>query len=185
MDDDILDLGDGAWVRYVPRWLPEHRELMDEILRTIELEHGVRRGRPSKRLVRHIGLTYYFDAGHLSVLPWEPPWSDLRDRLERELDAMFNECLVSYYRDGADDLTPHEDPYTMPGSVIASVSLGVPRKFILQHPRHGLRSWQLGNGDLFVLGGSTLERPWQHGIDGAKRAVGPRMSLTFRLLVTK
>ena len=62
---------------------------------------------------------------------------------------------------------------------VAIVSTGQPRPFHLR-PRGGgaSRSWQLGHGDLFVMGGSC-QHDWEHCVPKIA-AAGPRLSIMFR-----
>ncbi len=64
--------------------------------------------------------------------------------------------------------------------VIAIVSLGVPRPLRLR-PRGGgaSLSWNLGNGDLFVMGGAC-QHDWEHTVPKVRVTTGPRLSVTFR-----
>ncbi|MDP8976509.1 MAG: alpha-ketoglutarate-dependent dioxygenase AlkB [Actinomycetota bacterium] len=62
--------------------------------------------------------------------------------------------------------------------VVAIVSVGHPRKFLLRHPATGARrSFLLGRGDLLVTGGAC-QRRWQHSVPKVASA-GPRISITF------
>jgi alkylated DNA repair dioxygenase AlkB len=64
-------------------------------------------------------------------------------------------------------------------TLVATVSLGAPRRFLLR-PRGGGRSiaFALGRGDLFVMGG-RCQRTWQHAIPKVARAL-PRLAVMFR-----
>jgi alkylated DNA repair dioxygenase AlkB len=64
-------------------------------------------------------------------------------------------------------------------TLVATVSLGAPRRFLLR-PRGGGPSiaFNLGRGDLFVMGG-TCQRTWQHAIPKVARAL-PRLAVMFR-----
>ena len=64
-------------------------------------------------------------------------------------------------------------------TIVALVSLGEPRRFLLR-PRGGGRSrpFPLGHGDLLVTGGET-QRTWEHAVLKVAHA-GPRISVAFR-----
>lgn len=185
MDDNIIDLGGGAWVRYVPRWFPPHQRLMDEILATVELQHARWTVHGSlhvtSRLVRSVGLPYKFRGQESLAVPWTPSLSKLRTKVEDFLDVKFNSAFLNFYPHGGARTCWHRDPETVAGSAIASVSLGWPRTFLMGHriTRERL-AWDLGAGDLFVMGGSC-QRDWEHSVPKRARAQA-RLSVTFRLL---
>jgi alkylated DNA repair dioxygenase AlkB len=65
--------------------------------------------------------------------------------------------------------------------MVAIVSLGAARKLSLR-PRGGgaaALNFNLGHGDLIVMGGSC-QRTWEHAILKTAKAVGPRISVQFR-----
>ncbi len=70
--------------------------------------------------------------------------------------------------------------------VIASVSLGAARRFVLRRrDDHAVRQeFLLEPGSLLVMRGNT-QREWQHALPRTARPVGPRINLTFRRIVTK
>ena len=88
---------------------------------------------------------------------------------------------INLYRDGADSVAWHRDriPPEIVDPVVALVSLGEPRKFLLR-PQGGGRSraFKLGQGDLLVTGGQT-QRRFEHSVPKVK-AAGARMSIVFR-----
>jgi len=65
--------------------------------------------------------------------------------------------------------------------VIASVSLGATRRFVLKHrgqPQEKL-AIELPHGSLLVMAGAT-QRHYRHALPRTARPVGPRINLTFR-----
>ncbi len=68
--------------------------------------------------------------------------------------------------------------------MVAIVSLGAARTLALR-PRGGARGggpavrYELGHGDLIVMGGSC-QRTWEHAVPKTARPVGPRISVQFR-----
>ena len=93
----------------------------------------------------------------------------------------FDSLGINLYRDGTDSVAWHRDriPGEIADPVVALVSLGEPRKFLLR-PQGGGRSqaFRLGQGDLLVTGGQT-QRRFEHCVPKAKSA-GARVSLAFR-----
>jgi len=116
-------------------------------------------------------------------LPWTPLLAELRDIVEGAAAARFNSVLLNLYRDGRDSMGMHSDnePELGPQPVIASLSLGATRTFILRHRREkGLKPVRvpLGDGDLLIMRGDT-QANWAHGINKQAQA-GARLNLTFR-----
>ncbi len=101
------------------------------------------------------------------------------------LDARYGESLdsvwVNYYRDGRDSVAWHSDRVgrTHRRPLVAIVSLGGPRRFLLR-PKGGGRSrcFEPASGDLLVMGGDC-QHGWEHAVPKAAVAP-PRMSVTFR-----
>jgi alkylated DNA repair dioxygenase AlkB len=115
-------------------------------------------------------------------VPLEPRILDeLRLSLSRRYGVLFDSVGFNFYRDGRDSVAWHGDRIRkeIAEPIVALVSLGEPRKFLLR-PRGGGRSraWQLGHGDLFVTGGRT-QRDYEHSVPKVAHA-GPRISLAFR-----
>ena len=64
-------------------------------------------------------------------------------------------------------------------TVVAILSVGAPRRFLLRPAAGGAsRAFDLGWGDLLVMGGSC-QRTWQHAVPKTALA-GPRISIQFR-----
>jgi alkylated DNA repair dioxygenase AlkB len=65
--------------------------------------------------------------------------------------------------------------------MVAILSVGAPRDLMLR-PRDGGTSIRLpsGHGDLLVMGGSC-QRTWDHCVPKTAKAVGPRISIQFRV----
>lgn len=85
--------------------------------------------------------------------------SPLRASLNALSGTPFNTALANLYRDGLDSVSWHADdePDLGPEPVIASVSLGAPRRFLLRKKRdpstrHEL---ELTHGSVVVMSGST------------------------------
>lgn len=114
--------------------------------------------------------------------PWHPLLAELRDRLAAETGVPFNSVLANLYRDGNDAMGWHSDDETElgPAPVIASLSLGATRRFLLRPKQGGAsRRLDLGAGSLLVMRGAS-QRDWQHSVPRTARTLGPRINLTFR-----
>ena len=150
------------------------------------------RGRevPSPRLSCWIGdpdAVYGYSGTRHSPHPWHPALQALRMRLRSELDVDFNSVLANLYRDGADGMGWHSDDETElgPEPVIASVSLGGVRRFVLRHRRDATRrlALDLPDGSLLLMRGAT-QRDYRHALPKTARAVEPRVNLTFRRILS-
>jgi alkylated DNA repair dioxygenase AlkB len=139
--------------------------------------------------------SFHGDAGCRYVyagITYEPaPFTELllaiRARLRAATGCDFNSVLANLYRDGADSVGWHADdePELGPARdniVIASLSLGAARRFVLKHRKSGARhAFELGHGALLVMAGRTQLR-YVHALPKTKRGVGPRLNLTFRVI---
>lgn len=133
------------------------------------------------------GARYAYSGMTLDPAPWTPLLRDIKDRVEDVAESRFNSVLLNYYRDHRDSIGFHSDdePELGPRPVIASLSLGEERTFILKHktskqlPPVRLR---LASGSLLLMRGDT-QRCWRHGIAKESRPCGPRVNLTFRRIV--
>jgi hypothetical protein len=96
---------------------------------------------------------------------------------------MGSHGLAGQMAQGALSLS-HPRP-NMDKPVIASVSLGAPRRFRLQHKKHKRESVgiDLEPGSVLVMSGDT-QRYWRHQLPKTRRPVGPRINITFRRVVT-
>lgn len=117
-------------------------------------------------------------------LPWTPELSALRARIEAESGARYNSVLANWYRDGNDSMGWHADnePELGRNPVIASLSLGARRRFLMEHRRDKTRlELELGQGGLLIMAGAT-QHYWRHSLPKTAQLVGPRINLTFRLI---
>jgi alkylated DNA repair dioxygenase AlkB len=175
-------------VDYYPGWIEDAGRLFEVLRDEITWEQHVvtlfGRTVPAPRLSAWIGDNAYRYSGivHLPA-PWIEPLAELRDRLRRELGVNFNSCLANLYRDGTDSMGYHSDNEPEPGPrpVVASVSLGDRRRFVLRRRTTPERwRWDLGHGDLLVMRDES-QSDYAHAVTKILRLVGPRMNLTFRV----
>jgi alkylated DNA repair dioxygenase AlkB len=129
---------------------------------------------------RYSGLT-------LQPLPMTLLLASLRTAVEAATGQRFNSVLLNYYRDGADSMGMHSDdePELGPRPVIASLSFGATRRFVLKHKRTGRTvKIDLLDGSLLLMAGD-LQHHWLHGINKTSKPTNPRINLTFRYIVEK
>jgi alkylated DNA repair dioxygenase AlkB len=170
-----ISLSEGAWVEYAPGWVSGQDRLFDA------LERGTRWRTDRRWMYERMVDTPRLIAG----LPGDGPGHPLCEEMRRALSARYREELtrltLALYRDGGDSVAFHGDTVArdMDESLVATVSLGAHRRFLLK-PAAGGRSisFALGGGDLLVMGG-TCQRTWRHGIPKAQSS-GPRIAVMFR-----
>ena len=107
--------------------------------------------------------------------------TEMRDALSARYGEQFVYTTAALYRDGNDSVAFHGDTTArnMIEALVATVSLGAPRRFMLRPTEGGASiALPLGRGDLVVMGG-TCQRTWRHGIPKVASA-GPRIALMFR-----
>jgi alkylated DNA repair dioxygenase AlkB len=171
-------LSDDAWIDYQPGFITGHAALFDQLASTtawrIGEEQIYEKTLPTPRL--------------LASLPEDGPGHPLLEDVRRSLSERYGEAFVrvsmALYRDGRDSVAFHGDRIarTLPSALVATVSLGAPRRFLMrprdQSGRRASQAWNVGWGDLFVMGGSC-QRTWQHGIPKVAHAQ-PRIAVMFR-----
>ena len=167
-----------SWVDHAPGWVSGSDRLFEEVLET--RDWGQRTRHMYDQRVREPRLTssWLADSG-------EPLVPDVIERMRAVLSerygVAFDSVGFNLYRDGDDSVAWHGDKISMEISdpVVALVSLGDPRRFLLRPAGGGKsRSFRLGRGDLLVTGGKT-QRTWEHSVPKVAQA-GPRISLAFR-----
>ena len=169
-----------SWVEYAPGWLSGADSLFDDVLAAVTLTQ--RRGVPMyDELVDEPRLTAWWHADGGGPEPL-PVLSDVRRALVDRYARPFDSIGFNLYRGGDDSVAWHGDRHRhrVTDPVVAILSVGARRPLRLR-PRGGgaSRAWSLGDGDLFVMGGSC-QHEWEHCVPKVRRAVGPRLSITFR-----
>lgn len=131
------------------------------------------------------GTTYGYSGINNVPAPWFDALQSLRQRMTEVSSAPFNSVLFNWYRSGSDSVAWHSDDEADLGScpVIASVSLGAPRKFSFKHKLDKTlkKDVVLSDGDLLIMAGST-QQYWLHQIPKTTKPVGERINLTFRVV---
>lgn len=167
------DLGSGAWIEEVPGWAQGSDAVFEALL------EGAPWASHQRRMYDRMVLE-----PRLTTRQWDdppPPLPAMAAALSERFDADLSVVSANLYRDGNDSVAWHGDRVarTRAETVVAILSLGSPRRFLLR-PKGGGRSLQLdpAPGDLLVLGG-TCQRTWEHSVPKRAKA-GPRISVMFR-----
>lgn len=132
------------------------------------------------------GTLYQYSGRPMTAKPWLHTLMRMKQSVEAVSNTPFNAAFCNLYRDGQDAMGWHSDDETALGAqpVIASISLGQTRRFLLRHKQHKTlqHEFLLGHGDLLIMAGVT-QRFWQHSVAKTAKAVGPRINITFRRIV--
>jgi alkylated DNA repair dioxygenase AlkB len=166
------ELTDGAWVDYAPGWVSGHDALFDQ------LESALRWRSERRRMYDRMVTTPRL----LARVPQDGIVEQMRAALSAHYGEDFVRTTAALYRDGNDSVAFHGDTTArdMDQALVATVSLGQPRRFMLKPTEGGASiAYELGRGDLIVMGG-TCQRTWRHGIPKVAQAHGPRIALMFR-----
>lgn len=130
------------------------------------------------------GIVYTYSGIRFEAQPWTETLRDIKQRLEAVTGADFNSVLLNFYRNERDSIGLHSDDEPELGRqpIIASLSLGAERTFVLRHrSKKDLTPvrLKLASGSLLLMKGDT-QHCWKHGIEKMKRPCGARVNLTFR-----
>jgi alkylated DNA repair dioxygenase AlkB len=128
--------------------------------------------------------SYTYSGLRLEPLPWTALLLEIRAAVEAACGQRFNSVLLNRYRNERDSMGMHSDDEPELGNdpVIASLSYGATRTFILRHKRDKRTvRLPLEDGSLLLMSGQ-LQRNWLHGINKSTRPLGERLNLTFRYI---
>jgi alkylated DNA repair dioxygenase AlkB len=124
---------------------------------------------------------YKYAGMTLSPAPLPECLLPLKAIAERIAHGRFNGVLVNLYETGRDYVSWHSDDESkVIGSVIASLSLGGTRRFLVRRrdDRRVRLAVYLTAGSCLLMAG-TMQQHWQHSVPKVSRAE-PRINLTFR-----
>lgn len=187
-----IEIHDNGWLLYVPHLFAneEADRLYATLKEDVDWQQKTIYGHPLPRLnawYSDAGLTYSYSGLTYKGIGW-PDWLlPAKQRAEAAAEAEFNSLLLNRYRDGQASIGFHTDaePELGVNPVVATVSFGSEREFILRHRRSKEKLiYRLAHGSLLVMGG-TSQHYWLHGVPKTEEAVGERISLTFRRIVAE
>jgi alkylated DNA repair dioxygenase AlkB len=171
-----VELDPCCWYEHCRGFLDGADTLLSELIQTIDWQRGRRLMYGSwHREPRLTGSR----AREQRCLP--SSINEIRQELTARCDRTFSGLFCNYYETGQDSVAWHADRIgrTELDPLVAIVSLGGPRKFLLR-PQGGGSSHkiQLCSGDLLVMGGAT-QHHWEHSVPKTRHAY-PRLSVTMR-----
>lgn len=144
---------------------------------------------PQPRLTALYGnndIPYSYSNITMQPLPFTFALSEIKKKIETISPLPFTSCLLNLYRDGKDSNGWHADDEKAlgPEPVIASVSFGASRIFKLRAKANTKRVHKIAleSGSLLLMQGKT-QKMWQHQIPKTAKPIGPRINLTFRILL--
>ena len=176
---------------YWEKAIPENqiKQLFDELLHHIswENERVVMFGKEiiTKRKVAFYSdpLIAYTYASRTKIgLPWKETLITLKNLVESITKEKYNACLLNLYHNGEEAMGWHCDneKEIVANSSIASLSIGVSRKFSFKHKvTKDTKSIQLENGSLLEMKG-PIQQHWWHSLPKSKKITESRINLTFR-----
>ena len=168
-----IDLDPESWLDYAPGWLAGDARLYDALVDEVEWHQP--EVRMYDKMMKTPRLVGQVDPSTHPVIP------NLIEMLSERYDTRLDRVSAGWYRTGVDSVAWHGDRIArnLPHSIVATVSLGGPRRFLIR-PKGGGQSsgFDLGRGDLVVMGGAC-QRMWEHTIPKAT-AAPPRIALMFR-----
>ena len=184
-----IDLGEGAWVDVVRRWIPEADEVHEHLLATVpwqasqlfRYDHLVEENRVGSWWARDKGM----------ALP-HPALAEATRVLQHRYQVTFDGFAMLQYRSGTDGQAFHRDTDMkyLDDTIIAILSFGATRPWQLR-PRSAKHTDVPGkgathdlapaSGDLLVMGG-RCQADWEHSVPylGPRSTVGPRVSIQWR-----
>lgn len=135
----LITLDDQSSLSWCPKFLTDNEStnLLQHLLTTLEFEHSIIS--IAGKLISVPRLQAWFADEDVDVElfqkqkqhPWTEPMLKIKKQLEKQLGCTFMYCLVNYYRDGRDHISFHSDNEVK--GTVASLSIGVARRFLLHH----------------------------------------------------
>lgn len=133
---------------------------------------------------------YHYSGVVKQAQVWHPLLLALKQQIEQITGHVFNSCLANLYENGMQGVGWHSDDEPALRSshgeetVIASLSLGVTRKFRFKHKTQAENiDLDLYSGQMIVMRGQTQQH-WKHMLAKSSKIVEPRINLTFRYFFT-
>ena len=180
-----VELDARSWIDFTPGWLSGADGVFDGLLDQLELRQRTNIAMYDA-VVAAPRLTAWWHADDYPAGGPTPLLDDIRQLLTARYHRPFDSIGFNLYRDGNDSVAWHGDRHRkyVTDPIVAILSVGHPRPLKLRQRRDkggsgASRRWDLGHGDLLVMGGAC-QHEWEHCVPKMRRGVGPRMSITFR-----
>jgi len=131
------------------------------------------------------GVHYRNSDNKMQTQVWNEVLSSIKQNIEQLSGHQFNSVLLTYYRNGMDNVGWHADNEVELGDapVIASLSLGATRHFHYRNKQTSeCGSLPLYDGELHVMQ-PAFQQDWEHSILPESEVLESRINLTFRQVV--
>lgn len=181
-------------VEYIGQWLDPikanlyFQQLWTEIEWQEDLVHIAGKYIQTKRKIGWYAdrpFLYHYSGTTKQAKPWHPILLELKQKVEYYTGEQFNACLLNLYHSGEEGVGWHSDSESElePLAMIASLSLGAPRRFVFKHKQDGCKTeLLLAHGSLLLMSGET-QKYWLHSLPKVKGVFEPRINLTFRKML--
>ena len=131
------------------------------------------------------GMPYSYSNITMHPQPWNEILLQMKLKIAEVTQCDFTTVLLNRYRNGQDSNGWHADNEKELGTnpTIASISLGAPRAFHLQHNsiKEAKLKLTLEHGSLLLMKGTT-QHCWKHQIPKTAKTIDQRINLTFRTI---
>jgi len=131
------------------------------------------------------GMPYSYSNITMHPQPWNEILLQMKLKITEVTQSDFTTVLLNRYRNGQDSNGWHADNEKELGTnpTIASISLGAPRAFHLQHNsiKEAKLKLTLEHGSLLLMKGTT-QHCWKHQIPKTAKTIDQRINLTFRAI---
>ncbi len=119
---------------------------------------------------------------------WIEPLLEIKRKVDDISGTIFTTALLNQYRDEKDSMGWHRDHEKELGKnpIIASVSFGSIRSFVLRHyfQKNLKKSLDLSHGSLLLMRGQT-QHFWEHALPKKSKPLETRINITFRKLLNE
>ncbi|OPX56352.1 2OG-Fe(II) oxygenase superfamily protein [Oceanospirillum multiglobuliferum] len=123
-----------------------------------------------------------FHQSHGNRMEWSELLLDLKYKVEQEAGVEFSVCVCIFYENGTQSMGYHYDPPAFgPTDIIASVSLGATRNFVLRLKSNHDKVYQIAmkSGSMLIMGKGCQDQ-YEHAVPEMPDQKEPRFNLTFR-----
>lgn len=186
----IIKLEDGAELIYIKNFInqTDSLKIFDELKNKVPWVHGVYNmfGKPVKtpRVLyamrnKDVDITKSYKV--TDSMEWLPSIESIKQEIIKVTNKQISYAQLNYYRNGDEYIGPHTDSEVKDGDIIASISLGATRKFVLNKidDKTNKYTMDLENGSLLIMNENAAKKHYKHALPKMKNA-GPRINITFR-----